>query len=393
MSESNLNPPPSRPAGGPSRGPSAGFLFGIVIVAVAIAGWGIFGRIQARAAMRDEADAAAVPTVMVVPVKKSSGADALVLPGTVEAFADASIYARTNGYLKRWMVDIGARVKAGDMLAEIDTPEIDQQLRQAEADLKTAQANETLAKSTAERWKALLETQAVSQQDTDQKLGDYAAKKALTESAMANLQRLRDTQGFQRVVAPFAGTVTARHTDVGQLVSSTGGAELFHMADTRHLRVYVQVPQAYAPAAKPGLEADLVFSERPGKLYHAAVSAISDSLDTTTRTRQVQLALDNASGELYPGAYVEVHFKLALAGESLRVPANALMFGVDGLRVAAVDASNHVVLKPIVAGRDFGTELEVMSGLESDDRLIVNPPDSLQSGAMVHIAAPAKAAG
>lgn len=368
------------------RGNARAALIGVV-AALAVAGWGVFDRLQARSNLRQEAQASATPVVSVALPKRAGAGDTLTLPGSVQAYADAPIYARANGYLKRWTVDIGTQVKAGQLLAEIDAPEVDQQLRQAEADLATAQANEALARSTADRWKALLATDSVSQQDADDKQGDYAAKKALADSARANVQRLRDTQGFLRVVAPFDGTITARRTDVGQLVGNGSGTELFHIADTRRLRVYVQVPQPYAPVAQKGTKAELRFSDRPGKVYPATIVSTSDALDAA-RTLQVQLQLDNPQGELYPGAYADVQFKLASPGESLRVPANALLFGTDGLRLATVDSDNHVALKPVTLGRDFGTEVEVLAGLGDGDRVVLNPPDSLQQGAEVRIAQP-----
>ena len=359
----------------------------VMVIAVVLAAWGIFDRLQARAALRDEA-ANLIPTVAVTTVETASGPDTLVLPGSVQAFADAPIYARTDGYLKRWTVDIGAQVKTGQLLAEIEAPEVDQQLRQAEADLATAQANAALAKTTAERWKALLATQAVSQQDADDRAGDYAAKKALADSARANVQRLRELKAYQRVLAPFDGTITARHVDVGQLISNGGGTELFHIADTHRLRVYVQVPQRYAPEARPGVDAELHFAERPGQVYDAKIVRTADALDPATRTLQVQLLLDNPQGKLFPGAYAEVHFKLSAPGENIRIPANTLMFGPQGMRAATVTADNHVLLKPITLGRDFGTDVEVLTGLDKGDRLIVNPPDSLTQNAEVRIAAP-----
>ena len=357
-----------------------------VVAAMALAAAGIALRLHARAELRKLADDSAIPVVLVTQVKRAPARQELVLPGSVEAWVDAPIYARANGYLKRWLVDIGAHVKAGDLLAEIDTPEIDQQAVQAQAELAQAQANEQLARSTTQRYQKLLVTNAVSRQDAEDRAGDYKAKKALRDSAQANLQRLRDTRGFQQIVAPFDGTVTARHTDIGQLVSNGSGTELFHIADLRKLRIYAQVPQPYASATQPGLTAELRFAERPNQSYPATIVSTADALDAASRTLLVQLEVDNQKGELFPGAYGELHFKLPGPADTVRVPANALIFRGDGMQVAVVGADNHVALKPITVGRDFGTDIEVLTGVTTEDRIIVNPSDSIGQGAEVRIA-------
>ncbi|MDB5987830.1 MAG: efflux transporter periplasmic adaptor subunit [Nevskia sp.] len=380
---------------GSSRQRGAASLWTIVAIAVVVllAVWGIFSRLHARSELRKSTDADSAPTVAVVKIDDTPPAEELVLPGNVQAFADAPIYARTNGYLKRWLVDIGTPVKSGQLLAEIDAPEVDQQYHQAQADLDTAQANETLARSTSERWKGLLETESVSKQETDEKRGDFEAKQALTASARANLKRLQDTQGFQRIVAPFDGTITARNTDVGQLIGSTsGGVELFHISDLRKLRVYVQVPQPYAPAMQVGLAADLRFAERAAQAYPAKIVRTADALEPNSRTLLVQLEVDNSQGELFPGAYTEVHFKLPVPAGALRIPANALIFRSAGLMVGTLSADHHVVLKPITVGRDFGTSLEVTGGLSAGESVIVNPPDSLAQGVLVRVAQPSQSA-
>jgi len=352
----------------------------------ALAAWGIFTRVQAHAALQHQADEAAVSLVSVRPVAQGAADEALSLPGNTIAIADAPIYARTSGYLKSWHVDIGSKVKAGQLLAEIDTPEVDQQLKQAEADLASAEANETLARSTHERWQGLLKTESVSHQEADEKAGDFATKHQITAAARANLQRVRDLRGFQRVVAPFDGTITARNTDVGRLIATGTGAELFHIADTRKLRVYVQVPQAYAASMRAGVQADVKFTDRSDRNWPAAVVRTADALDPVTRTLQTELQVDNKEGQLLPGAYAEVHFKLPGAPGALRVPSNALLFRGDGLLVATVSADNHVTLKPIQAGRDLGTELEVLSGVTASDRVVINPPDSLVQNQLVRVA-------
>jgi RND family efflux transporter MFP subunit len=357
---------------------------GLLVVLAVVAAWGIVTRIQARTALEQRVQDTGATVVAVTQVRPGAGADNLVLPGSVQAFADAPIYARTTGYLKRWYVDIGAKVGQGQLLAEIDTPEVDQQLRQAQADLGTAEANERLARTTNERWRSLLATQAVSRQEADEKAGDYAAKHHLTASVRANLQRLRDLHDFQRVVAPFEGTITARSTDVGHLI--TGTAPLFHIADARRLRIYVQVPQAFAASMQPGVRGDLQFADKPGRSWPATVVRTADAFDPATRTLQTQLQVDNADGQLLPGAYAEVHFKLTGAHGTARIPASALIFRGSGLFAAGVGADNRVKLKPIQLGRDFGTEIEVLSGIVPGERIIVNPPDSLVDNQLVRVA-------
>ena len=277
---------------------------------------------------------------------------------------------------------------AHELLADIDTPEVDDQLRQAEADLGTAQANLTLSQSTNERWQGLLKTQSVSKQDADEKAGDAAAKKAAADSAAANVARLRDLESFKRVIAPFSGVITARNTDIGALINAgqSAGTELFRIADTHKLRIYVRVPEAYAAATNPGLDAELRFSEQPSKTFMAKTVRTSNALDPVLRTLQVELALDNAKGEIFPGAYAEVHFKLAANAESLRLPANTVLFRAAGLQVATVDTQHRVKLKSIVQGRDFGNSIEVLSGLSADDAVVLNPPDSIIDGVMVRVA-------
>jgi RND family efflux transporter MFP subunit len=359
-------------------------------VALLIAVWGIVSRLSARNALEKQAAQAAVATVTTARPHRGPASDTLVLPGSVQAFYEAPIYARTAGYLKAWHTDIGTPVKKGELLAEIETPEVDQQLRQAEADLATAQANYQLARSTNERWQGLLATQSVSQQDADQRAGDAAAKSAARQSAAANVARLRELESFKRVVAPFAGVVTQRNTDVGALINAgqTPGSALFRVADTDRLRIYVSVPQAYAAAMHPGLKGDLVFADRPGRRFEAVVANTSRALDATSRTLQVELQIDNASGELLPGSYAQVHFTLTGADNTLRIPVNTVLFRTQGVQVAVLDAEHRVHLKSITQGRDFGTEVEVLSGISADDVLVANPPDSIDEGAQVRVAAP-----
>jgi RND family efflux transporter MFP subunit len=356
-------------------------------LALILAVWGIVSRLHARNALADNSVDAAIPTVATVTPTAGPASNSLVLPGSVQAYYEAPIYARTSGYLKAWYTDIGARVKKGELLAEIDTPEVDQQLRQAQADLATARANYELARTTNERWQGLLTTQSVSQQDADQRAGDAAAKQAAQQSASANLARLRDLESFKRVIAPFEGVVTQRNTDVGALINAgqTPGSALFRVADTHRLRIYVYVPQAYAAAMRSGLTAALEFTDHPGKRYEAAVTSTAQALDATARTLQVELQIDNSRGELLPGSYVQVTFALPSGANTLRIPVNTVMFRTQHVQVATVDESHRVRLKTITEGRDFGTEIEVLSGISADDRLIINPADSIADGQEVRV--------
>jgi RND family efflux transporter MFP subunit len=362
-------------------------LLAVVLVVVT---WGEAHRVVARNSLRQNTADEATPIVITVAPTPSAVGEELVLPGTVQAYIEAPIYARTNGYLKTWSVDIGSTVKKGEILAEIDTPEVDQQLAQAIADLATARANEALASTTNSRWKELLATESVSKQDADEKAGDSAAKVAIAESAAANVARLRQLESFKRVVAPFDGIITARNTDIGALINAgeSAGSELFRLADTHKLRIYVQIPEPYAAAAKPGLEAELRFTEQPGKGYAATTVRTANALDPALRTLQVELELDNPQHELFPGAYAEVHFKIAGNAHAVRLPANTVLFRSPGPQVATVDAQHRVKLKSIVQGRDFGGTIEVLSGLAPDDAVVVNPPDSIFDGATVRVAAP-----
>jgi RND family efflux transporter MFP subunit len=325
----------------------------------------------------------AIPTVSTMKPVQGDATEALVLPGSVQAYNSASIYSRTNGYLLNWYTDIGTRVKKGQLLAEIDTPEVDQELRQARADLDTAQANFTLARTTNERWQGLVSTKAVSQQAADAAAGDAAAKKAALASAQANVARLNELENFKHLVAPFDGVVTSRNTDIGALINAGQGAALFSVSDITKLRVYVQVPEFYAPSIKAGVAADAAFAEHPGKTYSAEVVSTADALDPNARTLQVELQIDNRSGELFPGAYADVHFHLAASVASLRLPASAFLFRSTDLQVAIVGSDNRVTLKNITAGRDLGTSIEVLAGLNPSDEVVVNPPDSLITGTLV----------
>jgi RND family efflux transporter MFP subunit len=379
---SHPNAPPSG-----SQAPSSkhGFLFLIVaiVIVVLVVIAGVVPRMRAKTALKKETDKSAVPTVYVIQAKQGSPHQEIVLPGNIQAFIDAPIYARTNGYLKKWYVDIGARVKAGQLLAEIDTPEVDQQLQAARADLNTAQANSNLSHLTANRYEDL--------KNTDYANGDYAAKKAMENSSQFNVKRLEDTKAFQNIYAPFDGVITARNTDVGQLIdqgSSSTQKELFHIAAIKTLRVYINVPQQYSIAAKPGLTADLTLGEYPGRRFQGTLVRTANSIDVASRTLLVEVDVNNSTGELLPGAYTEVHLKLPSDIPTFILPVSALIFRSQGLQVATVDSSNKTKLVSISLGRDFGSEVEVLSGLNGDDKVIVNPSDSVVDGEQVNPQAP-----
>ena len=370
-----------------SQSPYRRYLWVALALALLLAAWGILSRLSARNALDREAQQTAILTVLTTKPHSGPAADTLVLPGSVQAYYEAPIYARTSGYLKLWYTDIGTAVKKGQLLAEIETPEVDQQLRQAEADLGTARANYELARTTNERWQGLLSTESVSQQDADQRAGDAAAKAAAQASAAANLARLRELEGFKRVVAPFSGVVTQRNTDVGALINAgqTPGSALFRVADTHRLRIYVQVPQPYAAQVSTGMSAVLEFTDHPGRHYSASVASTAHALDAVSRTLQVELQIDNSAGELLPGSYVQVTFTLPPSPGTLRVPVNAVIFRGKSPQVATVDDSHRVRLRDIAEGRDFGNEVEVLAGVGPNDSLILNPPDSIADGAEVRV--------
>jgi RND family efflux transporter MFP subunit len=391
--QSGLAPQPGQ--GQAPRQPSArhGLLIAIValliIAGIVIAG--VVPRVRARDALKTETYNLAVPTVSVMQPKLGAPETEIVLPGNIQAFADSPIYARTNGYLKNWYVDIGARVRAGQLLADIETPEIDQELNQARADLNTAQANYRLSEITANRYEELLKTDSVSKQDADNANGDFQAKKAMVSSAQSNVGRLTQLQSFEKIYAPFDGVITARNTDVGHLINSGNGGpatELFHIAATQRLRVYINVPQQYSQAAKPGLSADLTLQEMPGRRFKGTLVRTADAIDLASRTLLVEVDVDNASGELLPGAYTEVHLKIPHGSPVFILPASALIFRSDGLQVGTVENGNRAQLRNVILGHDLGSEVEVVSGISAGDQVIVNPPDSLITGETLRIGTP-----
>src|SRR5665213_3066385 len=365
-------------------------LWTLLVLAIILAIWGIASRLIARSELRKHTVEDARLAVVTAKPQLSDAGDELVLPGIVQAYTEAAIYARTSGYLKSWYTDIGSHVKKGQLLAEIETPEVDRQLSQARADLTTAQANLALSRTTNERGKVLLATHSVSQQDADEKAGDTSAKDAMANAAAQNVARLNDLESFKRVRAPFDGVITARDTDIGALINAgqSAGSELFRIADTEKLRIYAQVPEAYAASTTTGLKAELRFAEHPGKAYDAEAVRTSNALDPSARTLQVELQLDNQRGEVFPGAYAEVHFKLPSSTRTLRLPANTVLFRAAGLQVATVDGSNKIKLKNILQGRDFGKTIEVLDGVDQNDAVVVNPPDSVTDGLPVRIAPP-----
>jgi RND family efflux transporter MFP subunit len=387
-------PPGANHAGQPRRRWAVVVLALAVVVTVVISG--IVPRVRARAALRAETNRRAVPAVIVVQPKRAAPGQEIVLPANVQAFKDAPIYARTNGYLKRWYADIGAHVRQGQLLAEIDTPEVDQQLHQARADLSTAEANMHLAEITATRYQGLLKSDSVSQQDADNATSDYAAKKAIVLSGQANVHRLQDLQSFQKIYAPFEGIITQRNTDIGQLIDSgsSGGAksELFHIAAPGKLRVYVNVPQIYSRLTKPGLKADLTLAEFPGRHFEGTLVRTADAIELASRTLLVEIEVRNPTGELLSGAYAEVHLKIPGSVATFTIPVNTLLFRAEGLRVASVQ-DGKASLIPVTLGRDYGSEVEVLTGLNGEEKLVVNPPDSIVSGQRVRLAQGASSAG
>jgi len=378
--------------GQPPRSSGAGkVIFGLAIllvVAGAVVYRGIITRVRAAADVKADTQDLAVPAVSLAQPKRGSPQEEIILPGNIQAFIDAPIYARTSGYLKRWYVDIGGRVKNGQLLAEIDTPELDQQLQQARADLATAKANYDLAQTTAARYQFLLKSDSVAKQDVDNAVGDAHAKKAMVDSATDNVKRLEQLQSFEKVYAPFDGVLTARNTDIGQLIGSGSGAgakELFHVAAIHTLRVYVNVPQIYSPAAVPGVQAYLTMPQFAGRRFPGKLVRTSEAIDQASRTLLAEVDVANSTGEILPGAYAEVHLKLPTATSTVVVPVTCLIFRSEGLRVGVV-RNDHAVLVPITLGRDFGTEVEVVSGLDGSEKVITNPPDSLVEGQEVRIA-------
>jgi RND family efflux transporter MFP subunit len=359
-----------------------------VFLAIAVVAYGLISRAAQTSRLHDLTEAQAVPTVAVVAPNHVENAAGLDLPGRLEAYIRAPIYARVPGYLKSWKHDIGAKVKAGDVLAEIDTPDLDQQLMQARAALSVAEANAKLAQITAERWQSLASTDAVAKQDVDQRTFTWSANIAQVKAARANVDQLVAEEGFKRLIAPFDGIVTARDTDIGALINvgAAGGAQLFVVSETSKLRVYVNVPQNYVPSVPPGTKATIRVPEHPDKTYSGTVEASAQAVNPSSGTTLMQLIVDNGTGELMPGDYASIHLQIAGVAHVLSVPSSALIFDAKGLSIATVDANNRVLLKPVSIERDLGTVVELASGLAPSDRVIQNPPDGIGSGAQVRLA-------
>jgi RND family efflux transporter MFP subunit len=367
-----------------------------VCIAALVVVTGVLSRAHETTQTKNWTTAQAIPVVTTINPSSETGAHTLVLPGTLQAFYNAQIYARVSGYVHGWYDDIGARVKAGQLLATIDTPELDQQLIQARADLVSAEANMQLAGTTAKRWSKLLAQDAVSRQESDEKSGDFKVKSALVNAAKANVDRLLALKSFARIVAPFDGIVTARRTDIGALVNAGAGAapnsELFDVAKVAKLRLYVRVPQSYSARIKPGDTATLTVPEFPGKSFKATLTSTANAVSDNSGTLLVELAVANPGEVLKAGDYAEVTFDLPNSGQDgsgmLRVPSSALLFLKSGLEAAVVGSDSHVHLKPVTVGRDLGSVIEVSGGLSPSDRVINNPPDSISNGELVRVIQP-----
>lgn len=371
--------------------PNTRLLSAVGILAVVVAGgivaFGIMGREDHTRALAVWSADNALPTVALADVSRGLQGDAVSLPGTIQPYYRAEIFSRVTGYLKSWSTDIGARVKAGEVMAVIDTPDLDQQILQAKADLATAEANARLSDLTARRWKALLSSKSVAQQAVDEKVGDAQAKAALVNAAKANLGRLQALAAFTKITAPFDGIVTARKTDIGALINAgSAGKELFEVADLDKVRLYVQVPQAYSAAIQPGQAADFSVPEYPGVVFHAAVASISHAMDAASRSMLVELQADNSDGKLFAGSFCQVSFKLDQNPNVAVVPATALVATDKGSELALLGANDTVTLQPVRLGHDFGDSVEVIAGLAPSDRVIDNPPETLQNGDKVQLA-------
>jgi RND family efflux transporter MFP subunit len=387
--ETGGNPPEPNDVGG--RGHSyKKWLAGSValIAAVALVASGIWSRVRANAKLRTETSQVALTAVSVVLPQRTTPAQEIILPGNVQPFITSPIYSRTNGYLQKWYVDIGAHVKQGQLLAVIETPEVDQQLEQSLSNLNTAKANLALAEITKGRYEGLLKSNAVSQQDVDNAVGTYNANKAIVDANQANVKEIQALQSFERIYAPFDGVVTARNTDIGDLINSgsNGGVktDLFHIAQPGVLRVYVNVPEEYSQGVKVGMTADLALAEFPGRKFQGKLVRTADAINITTRTLLIEIDVDNPAGTLLTGSYAEVHLKVPSQASTYLLPVNALIFRSEGLQVGIVKDTS-VTLTTVTPGHDFGDQIEIVAGLKSNDQVIINPPDSIVSGQKVQI--------
>jgi RND family efflux transporter MFP subunit len=378
--------------GGSGRGPGALLRWFLILffIFVVLGIYAVTQRLSEHKALAQQTEQMAVPYVSVIQATPIDADSEMVLPGSLKPYVESPLYARTNGYLKKWYKDIGSHVEKGELLAEIDTPEIDQELAQARAELVTAQANLSLSSITAARYQDLIKSDSVSRQDLDNANGDLAARKAMAQSADANVRRLEELESFKRVYAPFTGIITQRNVDPGTLINAGNGGsatkEMFDLAEIDPMRVYVAVPQAYSPSIHVGLKACLSLSELAQRSFCGTVVRTANAIDPNTRTRLTEVDVPNASGTLLPGAYAEVHFDVKVTGQRLSLPINALLFRPDGTMAAVVGPDGRIDLKKITVGRDFGNSLEILQGVEPTDRIVINPPDSLEQGESVNLA-------
>jgi len=363
----------------------------LTIVLVAVAALlisGILSRVKARTNLNAETAQVAIASVSVVSPQKTAPAQEIILPGNVQPFITSPIYSRTNGYLRKWYFDIGAHVKKGQLLAVIETPEVDQQLEQSLSNLNTAKANLELANITKDRYQGLLKTNAVSKQDVDNAVGTYNANKAIVEANQANVKQLQAMKSFEKIYAPFDGVITARNTDIGDLINSGSSGnvktDLFHIAQPGVLRVYVNVPEEYSQGVKVGMTADLRLAEFPGRKFQGKLVRTAEAINLTTRTLLIEVDVDNPTGTLLTGSYAEVHLAIPSQTSTFLLPVNTLIFRSQGLHVGVVK-DGKVVLTAVTAGHDFGNEIEIVSGLKPDDKVIINPPDSIVHGQQVKI--------
>jgi RND family efflux transporter MFP subunit len=378
--------------GGPGRGPGALLRWFLILffIFLVLGIYAVSQRVSEHKALAQQTEQMAVPYVSVIRATPVNADSEMVLPGSLKAYVESPIYARTNGYLKKWYQDIGSHVQKGEMLAEIDTPEIDQQLAQARADLVTSQANLNLSTLTATRYQDLIKTDSVSRQDLDNANGDLAARRAMVQSADANVRRLEELESFKRVYAPFTGIITQRNVDPGTLINAGNGGtatkEMFDLAQIDPMRVYVAVPQPYSPSIHLGLKACLSLTELAERSFCGQVVRTANSIDPDTRTLLTEVDVPNPSGTLLPGAYAEVHFDVKASGQRLSLPINALLFRPEGTMAALVGPDSRIQLKKVAIGRDFGNALEVLEGIAPSDRVIVNPPDALEQNELVRLA-------
>jgi RND family efflux transporter MFP subunit len=389
MKEGGSQMEPEQGGQQPAKGASLfKFLIAGVIVLVILGAFTLFQRRAQYHALAEETETLAIPTVAVTHPTAEVAQEDLVLPGTLQAYVESPIYARTNGYLQKWYHDIGTRVPKGELLADIDTPEVDQQLSQARADLNTSQANANLSRITSARFQDLIKTDGVSKQEVDNAVGDYEAKAATVKSSEANVRRLEELESFKHVYAPFSGVITKRNIDTGTLINAGNGGtqqELFILSQTDPIRVYVSVPEMYSPSVRSGLGAFLELAQYPGRQFEGKVVRTAEAIDPNSRTLLTEVDVPNKNAQLFPGGYAQVHLQVKIAASRVQVPVNALLFRAEGLRAVVIDANHKTHLRQLTIGRDYGTSLEVLQGLEPTDWIVLNPADSLDDGQQVRV--------